>query len=93
MSALEPLLLTTGTTAREVKGISTFINVVELEAGGTGLTPNNGNTSALYARPYRVIEIARQLIEAAPGVLGADAGARSGVLAHATCLMPLRWPN
>lgn len=83
VSALEPLLLTTGTTAREVKGISTFINVVELEAGGTGLTPNNGNTSALYARPYRVIEIARQLIEAAPGVLGADAGARSGVLAHA----------
>ena len=82
-AVLEPLLLTTGTTAREVKGVSTFINIVELEAGGTGLTPNNGNTTALFGRPYRVITAADQLIAAAPTVLATDAGARSDVLAHA----------
>lgn len=82
-STLEPLILTTGATAREVKGVSTFINVVELEAGGTGLSPNNGNTSALYARSYRVAAAAEQLIAAAPTVLATDAATRSGVLAHA----------
>ncbi|UYZ62916.1 RagB/SusD family nutrient uptake outer membrane protein [Hymenobacter weizhouensis] len=82
-STLEPVILTTGTTAREVKGISTFINIVELEAGGTGLTPNNGNTSALFARSYRVAAAAEQIITAAPTVLASDAAARSGVLAHA----------
>ncbi|MCA8831692.1 RagB/SusD family nutrient uptake outer membrane protein [Hymenobacter pini] len=82
-TALEPIILTTGTTSREVKGVTTFANIIELEQGGVQLSPNNGNTSALFARPYRVVAIADQLISAAPGVLAADAGARSGVLAHA----------
>ena len=81
--ALEPIILTTGTTAREVKGVTTFFNITELERGGTELSPNNANTSALYARNYRVIRTADQLIGAAQGVLATDAGARSGVLAHA----------
>ena len=81
--ALEPIILTTGTTAREVKGITTFFNITELEQGGPQLSPNNANTSALFARNYRVIRTADQLIEAAPVVLAADAATRSGVLAHA----------
>ncbi len=80
--ALEPIILTTGTTAREVKGITTFFNITELEQGGLQLSPNNANTSALFARNYRVIRTADQLIGAAPVVL-ADASTRSGVLAHA----------
>lgn len=81
--ALEPIILTTGTTAREVKGITTFFNITELEQGGPQLSPNNANTSALFARNYRVIRTADQLIAAAPTVLAADAATRSGVLAHA----------
>lgn len=82
-TALEPIILTTGASSREVKGVTTFANVIELEQGGVQLSPNNANTSALFARPYRVIAIADQLLTAAPTVLATDAGARSGVLAHA----------
>ncbi|QJX49162.1 hypothetical protein HMJ29_03840 [Hymenobacter taeanensis] len=82
-AALEPIVLTTGTTSREVKGITTFFNITELEQGGAQLSPSNANTSALFARNYRVILIADQLIAAAPSVFSADAAARSGVLAHA----------
>lgn len=81
--ALEPVILTTGATSREVKGVTTFFNITEIEQGGVQLSPSNANTSALFARPYRVIGVADQLISAAPTVLAADAGGRSGVLAHA----------
>lgn len=81
--ALEPVIITPGTTTRELKGITTFFNVIELEQGGTQLSPNNANSSALFARNYRVINVADQLIAAAPTVLATDAGTRSGVLAHA----------
>ncbi|SNC75558.1 SusD family protein [Hymenobacter gelipurpurascens] len=82
-AALEPIILTTGTTSREVKGITTFFNITELEQGGAQLSPSNANTSALFARNYRVVLIADQLIAAAPIVFSADAAARSGVLSHA----------
>ena len=80
---LEPLLLTTGTTSREIKGITTFINVTELEQGGTQLSPDNANLTALFGRPYRVVSAADLIIAAAPATLANDAGGRSGVLAHA----------
>jgi len=82
-SALEPIILTTGATAREVKGVTTFFNVTEIEQGGVQLSPNNANTTALFARCYRVVRVADQLITDTPGVLAADAPARSAVLAHA----------
>ncbi|GAC1378623.1 MAG: hypothetical protein NVSMB30_26610 [Hymenobacter sp.] len=82
-SALEPIIITTGTTARELKGVTTFFNVIELEQGGAQLSPNNANTTALFARNYRVANVADQLIAAAPNVLASDAGTRSAVLAHA----------
>ncbi|SHJ73547.1 SusD family protein [Hymenobacter daecheongensis DSM 21074] len=82
-SALEPIIITTGTTARELKGVTTFFNVIELEQGGAQLSPSNANTTALFARNYRVANVADQLIAAAPTVLATDAATRSGVLAHA----------
>ncbi|WP_324677148.1 hypothetical protein [Hymenobacter sp. GOD-10R] len=82
-SALEPIILTTGTTARELKGVTTFTNITEIEQGGTLLPPNNGNVTALYARCYRVILVADQILNAAPATLSAEAPARSAVLAHA----------
>ena len=82
-AALDPLIVATGTTARELKGVNTFVNVIELELGGTLLPPNNANITALYARHYRVANVADQLIAAAPVVLATDAGTRGLVLAHA----------
>ncbi|SFQ71472.1 RagB/SusD family nutrient uptake outer membrane protein [Hymenobacter arizonensis] len=81
--ALEPIIITTGTTARELKGVTTFFNVIELEQGGAQLSPNNANTTALFSRNYRVVNVADQIIAAAPAVLAADERTRSGVLAHA----------
>ena len=82
-SALEPIIHPTRATAREAKGVPTFINVTEVEQGGAQLSPNNANTTALFARNYRVVRVADQLLAAAPSVLAADAPARSAVLAHA----------
>ncbi|HEX8424897.1 RagB/SusD family nutrient uptake outer membrane protein [Hymenobacter sp.] len=82
-TALEPIILTTGTTSREVKGITTFFNITELEQGGGQLSPSNANTSALFARNARVLYVADRLIGAAPTVLAADPATQSGVLAHA----------
>jgi hypothetical protein len=33
--ALESFVISPGTTSREIKGITTFTNVLEIEAGGT----------------------------------------------------------
>lgn len=82
-SALEPIILAPATTAREVKGVATFINVTDLETGGAALPNDNANLTNLFARSLRVVGVADQLIAAAPAVLSTDAGTRSGVLAHA----------
>lgn len=82
-TALESLIISPGTTTRELKGITTFTNILEIEAGGTALPTFNGNVLGLWARMYRVMSMADDLIANAPGVLGADAATRSGVTAHA----------
>ncbi|WP_420148268.1 RagB/SusD family nutrient uptake outer membrane protein [Spirosoma sp.] len=82
-SGLESLILTPGTTAREVKGITTFTNILELEAGGTGLPTFNGNVLNLWLRLLRVMGMAEDIMANASTVLASDAGMRSGVMAHA----------
>lgn len=82
-SGLESLILTPGTTSREVKGITTFTNILELESGGTGLPTFNGNVLNLWLRLLRVMGMAEDLIANAPTVLAGDAALRSGIVAHA----------
>ncbi|WP_223860899.1 RagB/SusD family nutrient uptake outer membrane protein [Spirosoma validum] len=82
-SGLESLILTPGTTAKEVKGITTFTNIQELEAGGTGLPTFNGNVLNLWLRLLRVMGMAEDIIANAPTVLAGDPTMRSGVMAHA----------
>ena len=81
--ALEALVVSPGTTSREVKGITTFTNIIELEAGGSALPTFNGNINTLWSRMLRVMGMAEDLIANAPTVLAADNGTRSGVTAHA----------
>lgn len=82
-SALEALVVTPGTTAREIKGITTFTNIIEIESGGTALPTFNGNILSLWSRMLRVMGMAEQIIANAPTVLAADNAMRSGVTAHA----------
>ncbi|MGA0556161.1 RagB/SusD family nutrient uptake outer membrane protein [Larkinella sp. VNQ87] len=82
-SALESLILTTGTTAREVKGITTFTNIIELETGGTGLPTFNGNVLNLWLRMLRVMGMAEDIIANAPTVLANEPAFRNGIVAHA----------
>lgn len=81
-SALETAILTSGMSSREVVANSTFLNLIELEQGGTALPPGNGNVLAMWSRHYRVIDMAGQLITNAPNV-NMDNGTRSGIVATA----------
>ncbi len=82
-SNLGPLLITTGCTSREIKGISTFANVIDIEAGGSSLPNDNNNIVNLFASSMRTIVSAENLINSAPGVLATDPATLSGVVAHA----------
>ncbi|NIR47555.1 hypothetical protein GWO43_03615 [candidate division KSB1 bacterium] len=82
-TSLEAYVLFTGTTSREVAINTTFQNLIDLEAGGNQLDGNNGNVAAVWARSYRVIRMASDLLENVPNVQMA-AGTRSGLIALAS---------
>ena len=82
-SGIEALYLYQGVTGRELKGIATFTNVLELEAGGPSLPTFNGNVSNLWSRMQRVMSMSDDIIEHAPGITGMEAGLQSGIVAHA----------
>jgi starch-binding outer membrane protein, SusD/RagB family len=82
-SAFGPLLITTGCTSREIKGISTLANVIDIEKGGSDLPNDNSNVGNLFANNLRVMSMAESLIANAPTVLASDVSTQSGILAHA----------
>jgi hypothetical protein len=85
-SALEAIVLTPGTTARELRGITTFTNVIEIDQGGTSLPNFNGNVLSVWQRPLRVMGMADDILANAPIILGGEAAMLSGVTAHAKLL-------
>ncbi|MBD1395742.1 RagB/SusD family nutrient uptake outer membrane protein [Pontibacter sp. JH31] len=82
-SGLEAALLYPGVTGREMKGVATFTNVLELEAGGTSLPTFNGNILGLWARMQRTMLMSEQTLENAPKIQTLTGGTLSGVMAHA----------
>src|SRR5687767_6961204 len=80
-SGLQTLLLTPGTTAREVKGITTFTNIIELEAGGTALPTFNGNVLGIWSNMLRTMSMAEDLIANAPTVVASDNATQTGLVA------------
>lgn len=80
-SGLQTLLLTPGTTAREVKGITTFTNIIELEAGGTALPTFNGNVLGVWSSMLRTMGMAEDLIANAPTVVASDNATQTGLVA------------
>jgi hypothetical protein len=80
-SGLQTLLLTPGTTAREVKGITTFTNIIEIEAGGSALPTFNGNVLGVWTSMLRTMGMAQDLIENAPIVLASENDTQTGLVA------------
>ncbi|AKQ45057.1 hypothetical protein TH63_04475 [Rufibacter radiotolerans] len=82
-SGVEAAYLYTGVTGREMKGVATFTNVLELEAGGTALPTFNGNILGLWSRMQRTMSMSEQILENAPKISTLTGGTLSGILAHA----------
>jgi starch-binding outer membrane protein, SusD/RagB family len=82
-AGLEAAYLYPAVTAREIKGVATFTNVLELEAGGTALPTFNGNILNLWSRMQRTMSMSEQILENAPKIPALTGGTLSGVLAHA----------
>ncbi|HEX8357652.1 MAG TPA: RagB/SusD family nutrient uptake outer membrane protein [Segetibacter sp.] len=76
-------LLSPAVTAREAKGIATFTNVLELEAGGTILPTANANLLNYWSAMQRVMGMTESIIANAPEVSTLEPAVLSGVMAHA----------
>lgn len=81
---VQTLFTATGNTSREVKGVTTFTNILELEAGGTALPTFNGNVLGVWNSMLHTMGMADDLLASAPTVLAADASTKSGVVAIAS---------
>ncbi|CAM4347354.1 SusD family protein [Pedobacter westerhofensis] len=70
-------------TARELQGVATFTNVLELEAGGTALPTANGNILTLWSNMQRLMTMSQNVIDNAPKVTTLTGGLLSGIMANA----------
>jgi starch-binding outer membrane protein, SusD/RagB family len=71
----------TGTTSRELAIRRSFVNLVELEAGGAAFPPANQNILALHRSMFVNIRNANLIIRSAPGIPEIPEPTRNGVLA------------
>jgi len=70
-------------TARELQGVASFTNVLELEAGGTSLPTANGNILTLWSNMQRMMDMSQDIISNAPKVSTLTGGLLSGIVANA----------
>jgi len=70
-------------TTRELQGVATFTNVLELEAGGTALPTANGNILTLWSNMQRLMTMSQNVIDNAPKVTTLTGGLLSGIIANA----------
>lgn len=80
-AGLQSLLITPGATSRELKGITTFTNVLEIEAGGTALPTFNGNVLGVWSNMLRTMGMGEDLIINAPIVVTGEIDTQTGLVA------------
>jgi len=80
-SGVQALFITPGVTARELKGITTFTNVLEIEAGGTALPTFNGNVLGVWSNMLRTMGMAEDLLNNADEVFSAENDTKTGIKA------------
>ena len=81
-TGLSNTMVSPDVTAREIKGVATFTNVIALELGGSNVTPD-GNVLSLWSSMQTVMGMCESLINSAPKVQGLDAGTLSGIMGQA----------
>ena len=70
-------------TSRELQGVASFTNVLELESGGTDLPTANGNLLTLWSNMQRMMDMSQDIINNAPQVTTLTGGLLSGIMANA----------
>ena len=70
-------------TARELKGVATFTNTLELEAGGTELPTANGNILTLWSSMQKLLGMSESVLNNASSISTLTGGTLSGTLANA----------
>lgn len=70
-------------TSRELQGVATFTNVLELEAGGTAFPTANGSILTLWANMQKQMSMSEDIINNAGNISTLTGGTLSGILAHA----------
>ncbi len=81
-SGIRWIVETPAITTREVAVTTTFLNLIELEDGGTNLPNFNSNVQGLWSTMYRIIKIAED-IEANADNVELLPGTKSGLVAYA----------
>ncbi|KQC02805.1 RagB/SusD family nutrient uptake outer membrane protein [Pedobacter sp. Hv1] len=70
-------------TSRELQGVATFTNVLELEAGGTQFPTANGSVLTLWANMQKLMNMSEDIMSNAGNISTITGGTLSGVMAHA----------
>ncbi len=82
-TVLSNTMLTPCVTARELKGIATFTNTLEVEAGGTTLPTANGNILSYWSAMQREMAMCESVISSAPAVPTLEPTILSGIMGQA----------
>jgi len=82
-TGLSNTMVSPDVTAREMKGVATFTNVIELEQGGSNVSTGNGNVLALWTSMQAEMGMCESIIANAPKVPSLDPGTLSGIMAQA----------
>ncbi|WP_158994718.1 RagB/SusD family nutrient uptake outer membrane protein [Mucilaginibacter sp. L196] len=82
-TGLSNTMVSPSVTAREMKGVATFSNVIELEEGGANVSTPNANVLALWSSMQAEMGMCENIINYAPKASGLDAGTLSGIMAQA----------
>lgn len=82
-TGLSNTLVVPAVTSREVKGVATFTNTLELEAGGTALPTANANLLGYWSAMQREMGMCESVIASAPAIATLEPGLLSGIMGQA----------
>ena len=79
VQTLDNVVITPGITTRELAANTTFANLLDLEAGGTGLPTTNANVGGLFGQLYQLLGFAEDVGEGADRVDELTDDERAGI--------------
>ncbi len=82
-TCLSNIMVSPCITDRETKGVATFVNVIELEEGGSNISTDNASILPYWSDLQEEMGMCENVISSAPTVPGLDSATLSGVMAQA----------